>query len=94
MLAGCGAATAPSSLEDCDDRSADRDRRCDAGVDAARREDAQAERCGNDVIDRDEQCDRDNFNGATCESVTTGTRSGTLHCTIDCRFDTRNCPRR
>ena len=45
--------------------------------------------CGNNAIDDGEECDGTELNGASCETVLTGT-SGTLACG-DCAFDTRGC---
>ncbi len=47
-------------------------------------------RCGNGVIDIDEECDTYFLNGATCESVGDFT-GGRLKCGEDCTFDTSEC---
>lgn len=45
--------------------------------------------CGNGAVDTDEDCDAQNLNGATCESL--GYSGGTLACTPDCQFETSGC---
>lgn len=57
----------------------------DAGPDAA----PNPERCGNDVCERDEECDGPDLKGRNCVSV--GHSGGTLLCDQDCGFDTTGC---
>lgn len=66
---------------------------CGAADDNTGEDEASArKRCGNDRIDRGEQCDKDNLNGETCASATMGRRpGGTLSCSKKCRFDTKGC---
>jgi cysteine-rich repeat protein len=45
--------------------------------------------CGNGVVESREQCDGDNLEGATCQSLELG--DGELACTADCTFDTTDC---
>lgn len=46
--------------------------------------------CGNGSIDMNEQCDGQNLNGFTCESL--GNTGGTLLCdAVTCTFDTSLC---
>ena len=45
--------------------------------------------CGNGVIEKGEQCDQNNLNGQSCESV--GFADGTLSCGANCQFDTSQC---
>lgn len=46
--------------------------------------------CGNGTIDQNEQCDGQNLNGFTCESL--GNTGGTLLCdAVTCTFDTSLC---
>ena len=46
-------------------------------------------KCGNGEIDKNEQCDFGNLNGATCESL--GHDGGTLSCGANCQFDESQC---
>lgn len=45
--------------------------------------------CGDGVIEGPEDCEREDLNGETCESL--GYQSGTLSCDIACDFDTSGC---
>jgi len=45
--------------------------------------------CDNGAVDDGEECDGDNLNDATCESV--GSGPGTLSCTAECKFDKSAC---
>ena len=45
--------------------------------------------CGNIIIEGGEDCEGDNLNGQSCESL--GYGPGTLSCDIACSFDTYNC---
>lgn len=45
--------------------------------------------CGNEIVEGGEDCEGDNLNGQTCESL--GFGSGTLSCDIACSFDAFNC---
>jgi len=45
--------------------------------------------CGNEIIEGGEDCEGENLNGQTCESI--GYGPGTLSCDIACSFDTYNC---
>ncbi len=45
--------------------------------------------CGDGKIEGDENCEGDNLNNQTCESL--GYGSGTLTCDIACSFDTYGC---
>lgn len=45
--------------------------------------------CGDGVIEGGEECEGDNLNGETCESL--GYAGGTLTCDIACSFDTSGC---
>ncbi len=45
--------------------------------------------CGNGIIENGEDCEGNNLNGKTCESL--GYASGTLSCDISCSFNTSNC---
>ena len=45
--------------------------------------------CGDGVAEGDEECDRMDLLGATCESQ--GFDSGTVACTVTCRLDTSGC---
>lgn len=45
--------------------------------------------CGNEIIEGGEDCEGENLNGQTCESI--GYGSGTLSCDIACSFDTYSC---
>ncbi len=45
--------------------------------------------CGNGVVEGDEECDGEDLNGKTCESL--GLGEGTLGCKADCTFDTGSC---
>ncbi len=45
--------------------------------------------CGNGIIEGGEDCEGENLNGQTCESI--GYGPGTLSCDIACSFDTSNC---
>lgn len=46
--------------------------------------------CGNGALDMNEQCDGQNLNGFTCESL--GNTGGTLLCdAVTCTFDTSMC---
>lgn len=48
--------------------------------------------CGNGIAEGSEDCDAFDQRGATCASVTMGSRPiGPLFCTSDCRFDTTFC---
>ncbi len=50
----------------------------------------QAGGCGDGIINGNEQCDKDNLNGFTCEAL--GNAGGTLLCDpISCTFDTQMC---
>src|SRR5690606_8433840 len=46
-------------------------------------------RCGDGVIDDEEECDGANLGGADCAS--SGFDTGQLRCGSDCRFDTDEC---
>jgi hypothetical protein len=46
-------------------------------------------KCGNGIIEGDEQCDKYNLGGATCLSL--GEGNGKLMCDSDCAFDTKLC---
>ena len=46
-------------------------------------------KCGNGIIDLDEQCDGKNLGGETCETLQTDS-TGILLCT-NCQFDTSMC---
>lgn len=46
--------------------------------------------CGNEIIEGGEDCEGEDLNGQTCESL--GYGSGTLTCDIACSFDTSLCP--
>ena len=46
-------------------------------------------RCGDGVINGDDQCEGEDLGGATCETL--GYNSGTLGCTEGCRFDDSGC---
>lgn len=45
--------------------------------------------CGNDIIEGGEDCEKDNLNNQTCQSI--GFGPGTLSCDIACTFDTYGC---
>jgi len=45
--------------------------------------------CGNDIIEGGEDCEKEDLNGQTCESL--GYGPGTLKCDIACSFDTYKC---
>ena len=45
--------------------------------------------CGNEVVDGDEECDRDSLNGQTCAGL--GYDGGALSCDAVCDFDISNC---
>ncbi len=45
--------------------------------------------CGDSVVDPGEDCDGENLEGSTCESL--GLGEGTLGCNADCTFDTTGC---
>ncbi len=45
--------------------------------------------CGDGVIEGPEDCEGEDLNGETCESL--GYQSGTLSCDIACDFDTSDC---
>lgn len=45
--------------------------------------------CGNEIIEGGEDCEGENLNGQTCESL--GFGPGTLSCDIACSFDTYGC---
>ena len=45
--------------------------------------------CGNGQLDSNEQCDGENLNNASCESLEFA--SGTLACNADCTFNTSTC---
>lgn len=45
--------------------------------------------CGNDIIEGGEDCEGEDLNGETCESI--GYGPGTLACDIACSFDTYSC---
>jgi hypothetical protein len=48
--------------------------------------------CGNGKIDLHEQCDKTDFGGETCSSVTLGAKpAGKLECSRKCTFDTSSC---
>jgi hypothetical protein len=48
--------------------------------------------CGNGKLDSGEQCDGNKLNGATCGSVTMGSRpNGVLSCSDRCRLDASKC---
>ena len=49
----------------------------------------QQEQCGNGVIEAGEQCDGNNFAGATCQTF--GFTGGALRCTPQCQVDTNGC---
>lgn len=74
-----------SSIGDCcnpvKDGMCDRD--CIPGVDS----DCNS-KCGNGVVDPDEECDSANLNGKSCADV--GYASGVLACT-DCKFNSAKC---
>lgn len=66
--------------------------RCDFNCNILVEDCVPADRCGNGVLDeRVEDCDRNDFGDATCESVFG--RPGRLLCTPDCRFDPESCQR-
>lgn len=46
-------------------------------------------RCGNEVIEGDEECDGTFLGGATCQSL--GHQGGSLGCTLDCTFNELGC---
>lgn len=46
--------------------------------------------CGNGVIDPGEECDSDQLNGMTCSDFP-NFNAGTLSCSPNCTFDTKNC---
>lgn len=46
-------------------------------------------RCGNNIIDQGEECDRNNFGTLTCEDF--GRSGGNLACTPSCEVDTSQC---
>ncbi|MBQ8037167.1 MAG: DUF4215 domain-containing protein, partial [Proteobacteria bacterium] len=46
--------------------------------------------CGNGKLDAGEQCDKDDFGTATCESMKPGT-TGKLQCKADCMLDLTGC---
>ena len=48
-------------------------------------------KCGNSVIEPDEQCDRSNLGGASCVSL--GEGEGKLLCDSTCMFDYSMCNR-
>lgn len=48
-----------------------------------------AGRCGNGEIDRNEQCDQNNLDGQSCESL--GFDGGDLSCGANCQLDTSAC---
>ncbi len=45
--------------------------------------------CGNETVEGDEECDRDNLNNQTCAGL--GYDGGNLSCTAACEFDVSNC---
>ncbi|MCX6803824.1 MAG: hypothetical protein NTY48_04620 [Candidatus Diapherotrites archaeon] len=45
--------------------------------------------CGDGIIQTGEQCDGQNMNGSTCESL--GNASGEISCTGQCALNTSNC---
>ncbi|GEM_PF-2115823 len=45
--------------------------------------------CGNETIDNGEQCDGQDLNGVTCQTL--GYTEGELSCTSMCQFDTNQC---
>lgn len=45
--------------------------------------------CGNGAVEKNEQCDQNNLNGQTCESL--GNDAGTLSCGANCQLDTSQC---
>jgi hypothetical protein len=47
-------------------------------------------KCGNGVVDEDEECDTNFTNGVECKDLT-GFNSGLLTCKNDCTFDTALC---
>ena len=47
-------------------------------------------KCGNGIIEEDEQCDSYNLGGATCNSLL-GDSRGELQCDKACFFDTSMC---
>jgi hypothetical protein len=47
--------------------------------------------CGNGTIEGTEQCDGQNLNGQTCESLTWGSQTGVLGCNTACGFDYSGC---
>jgi cysteine-rich repeat protein len=46
-------------------------------------------RCGDGILDADEDCDGSELGGATCQSL--GHHGGTLSCGADCQFDETGC---
>ena len=49
----------------------------------------ECSRCGDGVVNSNEQCDTQNFAGQTCTSA--GFGGGTLACTASCTLDTSGC---
>jgi hypothetical protein len=52
-------------------------------------EDPDPPRCGNGIIENNEECDTNNLNGESCESI--GFQGGILQCAPNCLFGTANC---
>lgn len=48
------------------------------------------DRCGNDILDQDEECDGDHV-PENCWTIEPHFRHGTLRCTEDCTFDLTDC---
>ncbi len=46
--------------------------------------------CGNAIIEGDEQCDRFDLGGASCDTVVPGS-NGTLGCSLECAYDVSAC---
>jgi hypothetical protein len=96
LLPGCGIRSAlsvdapqESALET--DAGAGMDSGEDSGGPGEEDAEADADHCGNGVIEIElgEQCDGDNLGGATCEAL--GEGPGTLSCFDNCFFDISMC---
>lgn len=47
--------------------------------------------CGNGLVENGEECDSNNLNNATCQSLNTGYTGGILRCGANCLFDYSGC---
>ncbi len=47
--------------------------------------------CQNEIIEGDEECDGDDFDGKTCEDILGAGYTGTLSCDENCSIDTSGC---